>query len=159
MDTRTYRDLIGRFATGVTVITTRVDGVLHGMTANAVSSVSLDPLLLVVCVGHGSTCLEQLKQAEFFGVSILSDAQESLSNLFALPGPPEEDALRGADYVLTDRGVPRLLGTLGWLECRIHQRIAAGDHDLVLGEVLDGTRSEEGRPLLFYGGSYERLAT
>ena len=79
MDRDTYRDLIGRFATGVTVVTTNVRGRLHGMTANAVCSLSLDPLQLLVCVDRESNCYQQMLEAEAFGISVLASDQEDIS--------------------------------------------------------------------------------
>jgi flavin reductase (DIM6/NTAB) family NADH-FMN oxidoreductase RutF len=159
MDTRTYRDLIGRFATGVTVVTTEAHGKLHGMTANAVSSVSLDPILLLVCVGHGSTCHQQMLATERFGVNILREDQEELSNLFAISADAEEDRLRGAEYFVSGSGVPLLSDCLATLECHKHEALRGGDHDIFLGEVIDGRiEDRDAQPLVFWNGLYRQLA-
>ena len=158
MDSRAYRDVWGNFATGVTVITTDCDGWLHGMTANGVTSVSLDPTLMLVCVDKGARCHAQLSRAGAFGVSLLGEDQKDLSNLFARGGDPEEGALRGAAFHLGPNGTPLLDDSLAWLECRIHEIHEGGDHDIFVGEILAGDASE-GQPLLFYSGKYARLST
>ncbi|MEM1248363.1 MAG: flavin reductase family protein [Acidobacteriota bacterium] len=158
MDDKAFRNLMGQFATGVTVVTTNVDGDLHGMTANAVTSVSLDPLLLLVCVVRGNNCHQQLQKSSHFAVNILSAEQEDVSNTFARSGDPEAGELRGADYQLGAEGSPILAGTLGWVECRKSEVLAGGDHDIFVGEALSG-EILGGDPLLFWGGGYRRIAS
>lgn len=157
MDTRTYRDLIGHFATGVTVITTNNDGSLHGMTANAVTSVSLEPLLLLVCVARGARCLSEVKEAGRFGVNILTAEQEEVSQLFAQSREPEELELRGQPFHMGHHGTPLIDDALAHLECQVSEVLPGGDHDLVLGEVLGGEVTGSSPPLLFYGGRYRFL--
>lgn len=157
MDQRTFRSLIGRFATGVTVITTAVGERLHGMTANAVASVSLDPLLLLVCIDHTANCYQQLLETDRFGVNILGEGQEAVSSTFATTYEPEEGTLRGVPFHLSERGVPLLDDCLARLECEIERRVPAGDHDIVLGRVVAGELVRDGRPLLFFAGKYARL--
>lgn len=159
MEPRTYRDLIGHFATGVTVITTAHDGLYHGMTANAVTSVSLDPVLLLVCVAKDATCHEQIRTAGHFAVNILRAEQENLSNLFARKGPPEEGSLRGASFRMGAHGSPLLDGCLATLECTVYECLPGGDHDLFLGRVLAGEAANgSSAPLLFFKGAYRRIA-
>ncbi len=158
MDRDTYRSLIGRFATGVTVVTTNVGGRLHGMTANAVCSLSLDPLQLLVCVDLGSNCYIQMQNAEVFGVSILSADQEEISNVFAQSTEPTEGSLLGVEHRFGRLGAPLIEDALAHLECRIAERIPGGDHIIVIGDVVAGEVVRDARPLLFYGGRYGRLA-
>jgi flavin reductase (DIM6/NTAB) family NADH-FMN oxidoreductase RutF len=158
MDGARFRQLFGHFATGVTVVTTAVDGWLHGMTANAVTSVSLDPLLLLVCVDKSAHAHEQLAKAGKFGVNILSEEQEELSRLFAEHAPPEHGRLQGAGYFLGPNGTPVLEDCLVYLECAVAQQCPGGDHTVFLGEVLHGEVLRDARPLLFYRGGYRNLA-
>lgn len=158
MDRDIYRSLIGRFATGVTVVTTNVGGRLHGMTANAVCSLSLDPLQLLVCVDRGSNCYIQMQNAEVFGVSILSADQEEISNVFAQSTEPTEGSLPGVEHRFGRLGAPLIENALAHLECRIAERISGGDHIIVIGDVVAGEVVRDARPLLFYGGRYGRLA-
>lgn len=158
MDRDIYRSLIGRFATGVTVVTTNVGGRLHGMTANAVCSLSLDPLQLLVCVDRGSNCYIQMQGAEVFGISVLSADQEEISNVFARTTEPTEDSLLGVEYRFGRLGAPLIENALVHLECRIAERIPGGDHIIVIGDVVAGEVVRDTEPLLFYGGRYAKLA-
>ena len=157
MDGDLYRSLIGQFATGVTVVTTNVDGRLHGMTANAVCSLSLDPLQLLVCVDRESNCFVQMQRAEAFGVSILAADQEEVSNLFARTTKPAEGSLQGVEYRLGSLGEPLIENALVHLECRLAERLDGGDHIIVVGDVVAGSKVRDADPLLFHGGRYARL--
>lgn len=157
LDAAGYRKLIGRFATGVTVVTTAHDGLLHAMTANAIASVSLDPLLLLVCVDHTAHAYQQLLQSKRFGVSILAEDQEDISRLFATKGEPERGRLRGAEFHLGEHGTPVLEGSLAHIECAVSDHFETGDHTIFIGAVLDGRVLREAPPLLFYQGTYRRV--
>lgn len=158
MDHDIYRSLIGRFATGVTVVTTNVGGRLHGMTANAVCSLSLDPLQLLVCVDRATNCCIQMQGAAAFGISILAADQEEISNVFAQSREPTESSLLGVEYRLGRLGAPLIENALAHLECRIAERVPGGDHIIVIGDVVAGEVVRDAEPLLFYGGRYARLA-
>ncbi len=157
MDSPTYRNLIGRFATGITVITTEAGGLLHGMTANAITSVSLEPLLLLVCVDHQTQCIQQLERAAGFGVNVLRHDQEHVSALFAQSYEPEAGTLRGLDFVRGAEGVPLLADCLVRFACSTDRRFPAGDHDIFLGRVLAGELVGDAEPLLYYDARYRRL--
>jgi flavin reductase (DIM6/NTAB) family NADH-FMN oxidoreductase RutF len=157
-DSRRFRDVLGHFATGVTVITLNNDGDLRGMTANAISSLSLDPPLVLVCVQKDASIYEHFARATAFAMNVLSTAQEDVSNTFASHGGPEEP-LGGLPYHEGPLGSPILEGVIASADCRITQRYDGGDHTIVIGEAasisLDGADQE---PLLFYRGGYRRLA-
>ena len=159
LDRDTYRGLIGQFATGVTVVTTNVDGRLHGMTANAVCSLSLEPLQLLVCVDRESNCYRQMQRAEAFGLSILASDQEEISNAFARTTAPAAGSLLGVAFRQGGLGEPLIENALVHLECRIAERIDGGDHIIVIGDVVAGERVRAAAPLLFHGGRYARLAS
>ncbi len=158
IDATSYRRIIGQFATGVTVVTTAVDDRFHGITANALTSVSLDPLLLLVCVDKEAHGHEELTDAGRFGVNILSDEQEDLSNLFATKAAPEQGQLRGGvPYPLGPHGTPLLEGCLAYVECDIVDSHKGGDHTIFIGQVLGAETLREAPPLLFFQGRYGRL--
>jgi flavin reductase (DIM6/NTAB) family NADH-FMN oxidoreductase RutF len=157
IDAARYRQLIGHFATGVTVITTAYDGWLHGMTANAVTSVSLNPLLLLVCVDHAAHAHEQVEKAGAFAVNILAEEQEDISRLFAATAEPEQRSLRGAPYHFGPNGSPVLDEVLAYIECRVVDRAQGGDHTIFIGEVLDGEIEREVAPLIFFRGGYRKV--
>ncbi len=158
MDSKTYRNLIGQFATGVTVITSNVDGCLHGMTASAVASVSLDPILLLVCVDHGSNCYQQLARATHFGVNVLREGQDAVSNKFATRHDPERNALaEGVEFEVGHAGVPLLADCLVRFVCRTTQRQVAGDHTIFIGEVQTGDSVTNDAPLIYWNAAYHSL--
>ena len=160
LDSAGFRNVIGNFASGVTVVTTDVDGLLHGLTANAVSSVSLEPLLVLVCVDKGAVSHKQMEAASHFGMSILSEGQEDVSNTFAQTAPPEQDGagmLRGVQVRRAACGVPLIEGALAWLACEKHEVVDAGDHTIFLGRVVEGGMEHDAAPLLYFRGGYRRL--
>ena len=158
IDAPTYRQLIGHFATGVTVVTTAVDGLLHGMTANALTSVSLDPLMLLVCVDKSANAHGQLQRASHFAVNMLAEDQEEVSRTFAQTTEPQRDGLQGVPYRLAHHGSPVIEGALAYVECRLADSAPGGDHTVFFGEVVDGDVLREAPPLLFFRGGYRKIA-
>jgi len=154
-----FRRVAGAFTTGVTVITVeRAPGLVHGMTANSFTSVSLDPLLILVCVSHEARLLSFLKTQRRFGVNILREDQQALSEFFAkIEQTPEEHARLGIRYRWTASGIPLLDNTLARLACNVVAEHPAGDHTIFIGEV-ESMESHDGEPLLFHRGQYRRLA-
>ena len=128
------------------------------MTANAVCSLSLDPLQLLVCVDRESNCYRQMLQAEVFGLSILAADQEEISNLFARTTAPAEGSLQGVDYRIGRLDEPLIENALAHLECRLAERLDGGDHIIVIGDVVAGKQVRDAEPLLFFGGRYAKLA-
>jgi flavin reductase (DIM6/NTAB) family NADH-FMN oxidoreductase RutF len=153
-DSLAQRRIMGRFATGVTVVTTRFGEQCHGMTANAVASLSLDPPLVLVAVDKRALMDAMLKESDCFAVNVLSEAQEALSRRFAAPGPKDFSDLH---LLPGTTGAPILADTLGYVECRIVNVLPGGDHDIFIGEIVAGD-CRDGRPLLYFSGKYSRLA-
>jgi flavin reductase (DIM6/NTAB) family NADH-FMN oxidoreductase RutF len=146
---------MGLFATGVTLVAAQHGDEIHGMTANAVTSVSLDPLLVLVCVAKGARMNRFMQNAGGFSINILSEDQEALSRYFAgswnPPAPPE---FRFAPW----EGGPRLVGCLASVGCLTDRFIEAGDHWIVVGQVVALHQGDPtARPLTFLGGRYRRL--
>jgi flavin reductase len=154
-----FRNTIGSFATGVTVITTRGEEHAYGMTANAFSSVSLDPPLVLVCTIARSEGSEHIRRNQVFAVNILGVDQEPLSRYFASKERPRgRDAFAEVAHTIAASGSPILDGALAYLDCRLHAEHAAGDHDIFIGEVLElGSADGTGEPLIFHGGQYRLL--
>ena len=149
---------MGCFATGVTIITLDLEGEVQGMTANAFASVSLDPLLLLVCVDHSAQTHAHLHAKKRFGINILAEHQRVISEYYARlvhsPERAEEEA--GARFDRTARGIPILHGALAYLECRLQSAQEAGDHTIFIAEVEDVV-VRQGDPLLFFRGKYRRM--
>jgi len=158
VDPMQFRDTMGRFATGVTVVTLSHEGTLRGMTANAFSSVSLDPALLLVCIDEHASMYPFFQTATAFAVNILGGDQEDVSRSFAARGEKTE-VMGGYAHHLGPLGSPILDGVLAWAECRIERRYEGGDHLIVVGRVVDlAVERPEAKPLIFFGGSYRSLA-
>jgi flavin reductase (DIM6/NTAB) family NADH-FMN oxidoreductase RutF len=152
---RDFRKAVGTFATGVTVVTTSGEEHAYGMTANAFSSVSLDPPLVLVCVMTGAEGAEHIRQNRCFAVNVLSAEQEPLSRFFSSKDRPRgRDAFRDVSHRTETTGSPILEGVAGYLDCELHVTLQAGDHDVFIGEVRALGVAEEQSPLLFYGGGY-----
>jgi len=154
-DPAILRKVMGLFATGVTIITTRdQEGKPYGLTANAVTSLSLDPPLLLICVDRKAETFPHFFDSKIFVLNILAEDQEALSRRFATTGG---EKFAGVACRPGHLGTPILEGTLGHIECRITETLEGGDHVIHIGEVQHAEASD-GRPLLFYRGKYRHLA-
>lgn len=146
-----FRDVMGRFATGVTVVTvTSPDGPI-GLTANAVCSLSLDPLLLIVCFDNQARTLPIVRAVGRFGVNVLRADQQGLARLFASK-LPESEKFAGVPHTVHD-GIPVIEGVLAWVGCRLERLIPGGDHTIGIGAV-EAAEAGHGEPLLWFRGSY-----
>lgn len=154
-DPKELRRLMGHFATGVTIITTKgADGTPYGLTANAFTSLSLDPPLCIVCVDRRAESFAHFYDSRVFTVNILTRAQEELSNRFAKSGG---DKFTGVATVPGHHGAPLIAGALAHMECVITDTLEGGDHVIHVGRI-EHFDVDEGDPLLFYQGRYRRLA-
>ncbi|HTR22927.1 MAG TPA: flavin reductase family protein [Terriglobales bacterium] len=157
LNTAEFRKAMGCFATGVTIITVDQDGEVHGMTANAFTSVSLDPMLVLVCVDHRARTHAHLHARKRFGVNVLSSSQQAISEYYAgsaeVHQHPES---AGARFERTAHGTPVLQGALAYLECRLHSAQTAGDHTIFIAEV-EHVEVREGDPLLYFRGRYRDI--
>lgn len=158
VDPLEFRSIIGHLATGVTVITTAADGQLQGMTANAVASLSLDPVMVLVCVDRTTHTHGLLEKSGAFTVNILGEHQEDVSRLFAKKDAPQKGMLRGCGFRLGATGSPILEDCLAFLECRVADVLTGGDHSIFLGQVVNEGVVSDTNPLLFFRGQYGALA-
>jgi flavin reductase (DIM6/NTAB) family NADH-FMN oxidoreductase RutF len=149
---RRYREVIGHFATGVAVVTGQGPSGPGGMTANALCSLSLDPLLLLVCFENTARTLPIIRGSGRFAVNILAADQLETSLLFASK-LAEADKFADVEYELR-AGVPVLAGSLAWLVCDLREFVAAGDHEIAIGAVTECDHGPGREPLLWYGGEY-----
>jgi flavin reductase (DIM6/NTAB) family NADH-FMN oxidoreductase RutF len=154
IDSDTFRSVLGRFSTGVTIVTARDDaGQDHGMTVSAFCSLSLQPPMVLVCIDHTASMYELLLQHPQFGISVLSSDQEECSRRFST-----EDAERfdGIAYSRGASGVVLLDDAVAHLECQVSHHHDAGDHTIFIANV-ERAEPREGRPLLYYRGGYAQL--
>src|SRR6266508_2679552 len=153
-----FRQALGAFATGVTVITTRGEDHLFGMTANAFSSLSLDPPLILVCVISGTTGAEVIERNAIFAVNILGAAQEPISRYFASKERPRGlEAFDEIPHSTVVTGAPIIDGSAGFLDCRVHAAHEAGDPIIYIGEVLALAFDPDVDPLVYHGGRYRAV--
>jgi len=157
-----FRRALSQFATGVTVITVEcAPGRVHGMTANSFTSVSLEPPLISVCVDERAHLLPMIKHGRMFGVNILKEDQQNLSEFFARPVQEQEahereEAKHQVSFHWTREGIPLLNNVLCQIACRLHAAHVAGDHTIAVGEVLSA-QLFSGEPLIYFRGDYTRL--
>jgi flavin reductase (DIM6/NTAB) family NADH-FMN oxidoreductase RutF len=146
-----FRSVMGHFPTGVTVVTATTAAGPVGMTANAVCSLSLEPLLLLVCFDNEARTLPAVRETGRFGVNVLAAGQEDLAHLFASKRP-EPEKFAGVAHTVHD-GIPVIEGVLAWVGCRLERLIPGGDHTIGIGAV-EAAEAGRGDPLLWYRGSY-----
>jgi flavin reductase (DIM6/NTAB) family NADH-FMN oxidoreductase RutF len=154
VDQATFRSVLGRFASGVTVVTVRNGDTDHGMTASAFCSLSLDPPLVLVCIDRTTRMHELLQHVEHFAVSLLASDQEMISRRFA--EPPDDTRFDGLGFTRAASGAPLLTDALAHLECVLEDRYSGGDHSIIVGRVV-GAAAGDARPLLYYRGGYAEL--
>ncbi|MFL5856918.1 MAG: flavin reductase family protein [Solirubrobacteraceae bacterium] len=149
-----FRAAIGLLPTGVTVVTATGTEGPAGATANAVASLSLEPMLMLACLDRGSRTLLAVQAANYFAVNVLSAQQEDVARTFSSKAPVAEK-WTGIDWQQRD-GMPAISGALVWVACELHDVIAGGDHVIVTGEVLD-LEARDADPLLFHRGRYRPI--
>lgn len=157
VDPNEFRRVMGQFATGVTVVTSRHGSEQHGMTVNALTSVSLNPPLVLFCADTRTRTYRVVNDSGIFAISILAQDQRPLADLFA--SRAEVERFRGIPTRTGKTGAPILEGSLGWVDCRVVKKIEAGDHVIFLGHVEEVGRGEAAPPLLFYRGTYQMLGS
>ena len=153
-DAAEFRKVLGQFATGVTIITAIDGDEPVGVAANSFTSVSLDPPLVLFCVGRSSTTWPRIESARKFAVNILGEHQEELSQLFAQKGA---DRFGQTDWHVGVGGSPVLEDVIAYLDCEFWAEYDGGDHIIVVGRVLDLGTPHDAGPLLFFRGKYGRL--
>lgn len=151
MEDRLFRNAMGKFATGVTVITTKVNEAVHGMTANAFMSVSLDPKLVVISIAHKAKMLEMIHTSNCFVINILSTEQKDLSMHFA--GQTKDQFTPEFETI---NNMPAIKNSLVNIVCNVKSTHIEGDHTLFIGEVTDLVL-HEGEPLLYFAGKYGKV--
>lgn len=154
VDSAEFRDALGRFATGITVVTSMAGDAPVGVAANSFTSVSLDPALVLFCVARDSSTWPHIARHRRFAINVLGEHQESLCRRFAGSG----DRFAGNGWYPSRCGSPVLAGVIAYLDCEIWAEYDGGDHVIVVGAVVDLGVPHDHGPLLFYSGEYKRLA-
>lgn len=153
-----YRRAMGSFATGVAIVAyQRQDGKLGGLTVNSLSSLSLDPLLLLVCVSKGTASHDELLSAENFSVNILRAGQENISAHFASKHVRADERFVNTDWFPAKSGTPLIAGSIAHIVCDLYEKYPGGDHTIFLGKVNE-IQVHAGDPLVFFRGKYRQLS-
>ena len=151
-----FRRACGRFATGVTIASVMDEnGTAHGLTVSSFTSVSLEPPLILICLGHEVTNIEAFRRASHYGISVLREQDRQLSTHFATKG---HDRFNSVGWHRGTTGVPLIDCALAAFECEVHQRFTSGDHDILVGRVVE-TRVKEGPPLIYFASRYCKLTS
>lgn len=157
IDQSRFRTLMGHWATGVTVISSMGPRGPRGATANAITSLSLEPPLLLVCFDFSSNTLQAVRESKRFAINVLATSQEAVSRRFAIK-EPEDEKFADIPHALS-HGTPVIDGCVAWIVCDVEEELRGGDHAIVIGAPLDGDVAAGLEPLLFYRGGYGRLET
>jgi len=150
-----FRQALGRFASGVTIVTCKNDGGDPcGITVSAFSSLSLEPPLVLICIDKRASLYEDLKEGSYFAVNVLAQDQESVSRRFA---SRDTDRFRGIGYREGLTGAPLIDGAVAFIECRVVNSYHGGDHTIFVGQV-ESSAVTDGKPLLYFRGGYSSIA-
>lgn len=151
MDDQTFRDAMGKFATGITIVTTNYENEIIGMTVNAFMSISLNPKLIAISIDESASMYDKLQETKQFGISILNEDQADLSMIFAR----QQEKNQEIPFVNLDHN-PVINGSLASISCYVKNMVKAGDHMILIAEVTDLEMSD-GHPLLYYDSDYRKL--
>ena len=159
MDSLEYRDIVGHFPTGVVVVTSadETTSAMHGVTVNAFTSLSLDPLLALVCISRETQSHDFLTTRPAFAINILARRQVALAERFAGRAPLVSAEFAGVPHTIGVGGAPKLDGCVAWLECRRAATYPGGDHTILIGEVIGAELGDDDDPLVFFTGDYTSL--
>ncbi len=150
-----FKHACGRFATSIAIASVMdANGTPHGLTISSFASVSLDPPLVSICLGHAVTSIDLFRKAKFFGLSVLRADQREISQRFARKN---QDRFDGLEWRCGQYGVPLLVNVLAEVECAKRQIVTAGDHDILIGEMV-ASRVHDGDPLIHFASCYRQLA-
>ncbi|MEI3604803.1 flavin reductase family protein [Pseudogracilibacillus sp. SE30717A] len=151
MDERLFRDAMGKFATGITVVSIKDNDRYTGMTVNAFMSISLNPKLIAISIDERAGMYDKLKSSKKFGVSVLKEDQKDLSKIFARQKEQDQEIA----FIEQD-GVPVIKNSLATISCETEQQIKAGDHLIFIAKVTD-INIQDGEPILYFGGNYRTV--
>lgn len=148
---------MGKFATGVSIVTTRNEDEINGMTANALTSVSLDPPMVLICIDRDNYTNKLITGAKNFAINILANDQQELSDSFARPGAGKADYLAKIETFTAVTGAPIISGCLAYIDCHVTDIHQAGDHTIFIGEVAEAELAKDAAPLVYWNSDYREL--
>lgn len=152
-----FRAALGSWAAGVTVVTTRHEDLVYGITVSSFSSLSLDPTLILVCLANSNRLPQMIRESGKFAVSILAEGQEEVSNYFSVSGREPVPGFDELGTIEWHTGSPIIDNALAHLDCELHQALDGGDHTIVIGRVVGAASNPERKPLLYFRRGYRSL--
>ena len=155
--TNDFKDALSSWATGVSVVTTRAGGLVYGITVSSFTSLSLDPPLVLICVAHKNRLSGMIRDARSFAVSLLSAEQSAASTYFAKSGREPLPSFPDVDEEPTTTGLPVIKGAMAFVACELFNEMTVGDHNIVIGRVIEAAASSDREPLLYHRRRYRTL--
>lgn len=152
-----FKGALGSWAAGVTVVTTTEDGLSYGITASSFSSLSVDPLLILVCIANSNRLAEMVGRTKKFAVSILSEGQDETSGYFAKSGREPMADFEGITTITAETGCPIINGSIAYLDCELHELLPGGDHVIAVGRVVAASYDPEVKPLMYFRRAYRTV--
>ena len=152
-----FKAALGSWAAGVTVVTTREKGLVYGITVSSFSSLSLDPLLILVCLADSNRLPRMIESTKHFAVSILSEGQDAVSNWFSKSGREPVPHFEDFGTVEMHTGSPIITGAIAHLDCELEQAVPGGDHTIMIGRVVGAAADSSKKPLIYYRRGYRPL--
>ncbi|GAB4328700.1 MAG: flavin reductase family protein [Dehalococcoidia bacterium] len=152
-----FKGALGSWAAGVTVVTTRHNGLVYGITASSFSSLSLDPLLVLVCIARSNHLADLVPQSGRYAVTVLAEGQDEISNWFAISGRDPVPAYDEFDTFELETGSPLIRGGIAHLDCELEDALPGGDHIIAVGRVVAASFDPGARPLVYFRRGYRRL--
>ena len=152
-----FKAALGAWAAGVTVITTKHEDLVYGITASSFSSLSMDPMLVLACIANSNRLATMVQESKRFAVSILAEGQEEISGHFALSGREPVPQFENIGCIEWHTGSPIIDGSLAHLDCELYQVVPGGDHTIIIGKVVGAAANTDRKPLLYYRRGYRTL--
>lgn len=157
VDADTFKDALASWASGVTVLTTEHEGQVYGITASSFSTLSMDPLLVLVCIQNGNHLERMVPASGKFAVSVLATGQDDVSNHFAISGRDPGADLDGFETFTDQTGCPIVAGSIAHLDCELEAVVPGGDHVIALGRVVGAASDPDKEPLMYFRRGYHGL--
>lgn len=152
-----FKGALGSWAAGVTIVTTKQNDLIYGITVSSFSSLSVDPLLIIVCIAKSNKLADMVVDTKKFAVSILAEGQDDISNAFSKSGRDPLPEFEGIATITAETGCPIIEGSIAYLDCELHEALEGGDHIIAVGRVVAASYDPEVKPLMYFRRGYRTV--